>query len=779
MLLHRVPLHRVLLHRSGYLMRGVVPSAEKGFRDVKYEVRVAGPYEMSVCFSAAAGGGELPGSPFELIVHPAKASSETTSVPDDLKGGLKTAVGESGSFIIQAMDQFRNLSTKGGDKIKVNCSDALTATCKDLGNGTYEITYLCDVSGVHRMAITIGSDQNNHIRGSPLSVTCESGPLHVPKCELLHSGEAQRSLAGTPIHVSVRARDRFGNETANVLGSKVHFVVELRRVLGDDFDVSHAEQVAAGGLGKLESCEGSWQPSGVYEMTYVPASRGHFHAHVVCVRQMDEKRLAKHFYSKSKVVRARAGGGSADGDESSDEEEASRSPDARRRRASISDSVDGSAGGSRGASPDPARHRRSSLTSSTGGASPAHSRAPRRATISLEAEEIISYDDDGLGLGKSEEAAAEMTSFKQREEVSAFFPMPLEVLPLKPDPKKTRVVNADRWSGQVVGAGTRLLLLVHLRDRFGNACAWVDASGGVDASSDEPQPSGGDAAAREAPPAAAAAAEDGGGEEAEGASDAERSPQPLTAKMLMSGVALSASEARPHLLHITPRDESVGVYETRHALSRSGRFTISLQLGSRPITGSPIHFNVKGANAFGRKSRLETTHGTGFADLSASKSPSSPGANEGPGGFAANAEGAQVVISASPLIGQIFRLQLRARDAFGNPVYSGGSQIETKVIEPPVVAGSDADHILAPKLECHVRDNDTGTYYVDLICVNPGVHTATVRLGGAEVIGSPLVFNAEKPKVLASSKAVGKSRGVRRPALCCLSASLCSVCLSC
>ena len=363
-------------------MRGVVPSAEKGFRDVKYEVRVAGPYEMSVAFSAAAGGGQLPGSPFELTVNPAKASPETTAVPDELKGGLKTDVGESGKFILQAMDQFKNLSTKGGDKIKVNCSESLTATCKDLGNGTYEITYLCDVSGVHRMAITIGGDQN-HIRGSPLAVTCVSGPLHVESCELLHSGQAQSTFAGAPVHVSVRARDRFGNETANVLSSKVHFAVELRRVHGEDFDVSKAEQIGVGlipdmtRLGKLESCEGSWTESGVYEMTYVPASRGNFFAHVVCVKEMTEERLATHFFEKAKLARSKAGLPSLGGKHGEDSSDEDASPNARRRgsqASSVAGSLGGSVDGSRTGSP--AYRRR------------------KTASISLDAEKSYDYNDD-------------------------------------------------------------------------------------------------------------------------------------------------------------------------------------------------------------------------------------------------------------------------------------------------------------------------------------------------------------------------------------------------
>ena len=43
-------------------------------RQVNYTVRVAGEYEMSIAFAAAAGGGSLPGSPYTLTVHPAKAS---------------------------------------------------------------------------------------------------------------------------------------------------------------------------------------------------------------------------------------------------------------------------------------------------------------------------------------------------------------------------------------------------------------------------------------------------------------------------------------------------------------------------------------------------------------------------------------------------------------------------------------------------------------------------------------------------------------------------------
>ena len=114
---------------------------------------------------------------------------------------------------------------------------------------------------------------------------------------------------------------------------------------------------------------------------------------------------------------------------------------------------------------------------------------------------------------------------------------------------------------------------------------------------------------------------------------------------------------------------------------------------------------------------------------------------------------------APPLVSQPYRLSLRARDAYGNFVYFGGASVDVKVIEPPIEAGSEYDHILAAKLECAVVDNLTGTYAIDLTCAMPGLHVVTVRLDGVEVIGSPLSIVASKQRVLASVKAAGKSRG--------------------
>lgn len=193
---------------TGYLLRGVVPSSEKGSRDVKYEVRVAGDYEMSIGFSAASGGGVLTGSPFSLAVVPAKASADSTEMPPELAGGLKTAVGESGSFVIHAHDVYKNRCTRGGDRVRVVASSAsLTASVSDRGDGSYEIDFKCDESGVHKLSIYIGAGES-HIRGSPLAVACEPGPIDVDSCELIHSGANETTSAGVQTTLQIRARVR-------------------------------------------------------------------------------------------------------------------------------------------------------------------------------------------------------------------------------------------------------------------------------------------------------------------------------------------------------------------------------------------------------------------------------------------------------------------------------------------------------------------------------------------------------------------------------------------
>jgi len=216
-------------------------------------------------------------------------------------------------------------------------------------------------------------------------------------------------------------------------------------------------------------------------------------------------------------------------------------------------------------------------------------------------------------------------------------------------------------------------------------------------------------------------------------------------------VALTNSEAKPHSLRISARDETIAQYEAHHVLSRAGRFAVNAMLNGKLIEACPLRFTVVGGRASGLKSRL-------LVIAQAETDQRSTNFSSASGAAAVGGERAGAPVPAM-LVGKPFRLEVRARDRFGNAVYHGGASVEVKVVEPPVEPGSEADHVLAPKLEYVVRDNETGVYYIDVTAAQPGRHTMTVRLDGAEVIGSPLDLDAARPRVLASVKAAGKSRG--------------------
>ena len=624
---------------TGYLLHGVTPTADKSVREVKYEVKVAGMYDIHIGLAAGAGGGTFEGSPFALSVMPAKASAETTELPTRLvTWGLKTPVGETGSFEIQAHDAFKNACTKGGDPVRVSTggNDQFEANVHDLGNGKYEIRYTCEQSGNHKMSVTVGE---KHIKGSPLQVICEPGPMTVGSCELLLESEVVKTVAGTPNTLTIRARDRFGNATSNVPAG-INFTVQLRRHTRQQRDVPTSgggNNVLYGArtsgninsdLGRLEASEGAWSRDGVYELVYVPASRGVFEAHVLCVRDVREEENAV----KSKWSR--------------------------------------------------------------------------------------------LGPAKNKLVeAAKLAATVKTEAVPSFPIFECNVAPLGPDAAMSVVTNASRWHSSKLLAGTRLVLMMELRDRFGNPCEYAAdgyASGTV----------------------------------------------PLEVSMFKLGVragnkALTSSEAGPHALCISPCDEAIGGYEARHALIRSGRFSVKVNLAGQPLRDTPINFRVGAAKPVGRKSRLAPyiPKPSEDDDDSSFKLPEGvPRAAP----ILAPAKGRLAKADLEPpppLVGQQYWVSLQARDAHGNAIENGGAHVELYVDAPPILPGSELDHIMAPKLEHSIADTGKGVYLLMVTAVQEGRHALMVHLDGQEVIGSPLALKFEKPPVLASTKIAGKSRG--------------------
>ncbi len=651
---------------TGYLLHGVSATEQKSVREVRFEVKLAAKYDIHIGLAASAGGGFFEGSPFSLTVVPSKASAEATELPSKLMAsGLKTPVGESGSFEIQAHDAYKNACIKGGDPVRVSTggNDQFEATVVDLGTGKYEIRYTCEQSGIHKMSVTIG---DKHVRGSPLTVICEPGPMTVPSCEVILPAELVSTVAGSPNKLTVRARDRFGNATSNVPAG-INFTVQLRRRHGAAPGAAPERAAADGGaggaggagsamptgagggggsgadasqkahvlygartssdlgytLGRLEASEGQWSRDGVYELVYVPASRGTFEAHVLCVRDVREEEQS-------------------------------------------------------GAHKD---------------------KASKWAKLKKGSDKLL-------------EAAAVAATLKS-EEVPSFPTFTLEVAPLGPDASSSIVTNASRWHNTKLLAGTRLVLNVELRDRFGNPCEYP-----------------------------ADRYKDGN--------------LPLAAEMfkmgIKAGIGLNASEAGPHALHVMPCSEADGRYEARHGLIRSGRCSVSVTLGGQQLRDSPVNFRVSAAAPLGRKCRLERYIPKPDPDAPASGGAAAAPPSKGKG---KGVEGEPP----TPLVGQAYWISLQARDAHGNAIDFGGASVELQVDAPPIEPGSELDHIMAPKLEQSVLDSGRGSYLIQITAVQEGLHVLTVHLDGQEVIGSPLSLQFEKPPVLASTKVAGKSRG--------------------
>ena len=267
---------------TGFLMLGVSKTDHKSIVEVNFEVKRAANYDLHLGLAASAGGGFLEGSPFSLTVVPSKGNAENTALPATLiEAGLVTAVGEEGCFEFTAYDAYKNACIKGNDNMRVSTAgnDQFKANVIDLGTGKYEIRYRCDQSGLHKMLVTIGE---KHVRGSPLTVVCEPGPMVVDTCEALIPEEVVTTDAGTPNWLRIRARDRFGNVTTNVPPG-ISFNVQMRRRRSSD---SESPTRARADIGRLDASQGQWNRDGVFELAYVPASSGTFEMHLLCVRDV-------------------------------------------------------------------------------------------------------------------------------------------------------------------------------------------------------------------------------------------------------------------------------------------------------------------------------------------------------------------------------------------------------------------------------------------------------------------------------------------------------------
>ena len=241
----------------------------------------------------------MPGSPFELTVEPGSAHPAATSLPSEMLP-LCGVVGELGCVKFVTRDRMGNLCVVGEAPARVDAkTDKLRTSYVDNSDGSYDMQWLGEVSGKYDVHVTI---DGMHVSGSPTELTLLPAKPEVPKCEV-SGGGLNKAVAGDPVVVSVRCKDRFSNPT--LPGSSLSFglaiappatVPEKSEKKDKKGDKSSKAELTAGDSEKVEKGEkseeacqlpsmefdGIWKEEGEYLINYIAEKAGDFELHLWC-----------------------------------------------------------------------------------------------------------------------------------------------------------------------------------------------------------------------------------------------------------------------------------------------------------------------------------------------------------------------------------------------------------------------------------------------------------------------------------------------------------------
>ena len=205
-----------------------------GVYDAVYTAFRSGTYALSVLLH----GRHTAGSPFQVEISPNDVSPAHSSLLLH-KAPIVAYSASEKQMTIQAMDQFGNKRTQGGDKLLVQFSKggtSIKSTVKDLGDGRYEVALVGTASIVCAMQVLL---ENTPIMGSPFQLAVEAGETDAAQCTIRNESVLQSAVAGEVISVVLEARDRFGNRRTEG-GDSVHLRVTSASNCGERV-VDHAD----------------------------------------------------------------------------------------------------------------------------------------------------------------------------------------------------------------------------------------------------------------------------------------------------------------------------------------------------------------------------------------------------------------------------------------------------------------------------------------------------------------------------------------------------------
>lgn len=270
-------------------------------------------------------------------------------------------------------------------------------------------------------------------------------------------------------------------------------------------------------------------------------------------------------------------------------------------------------------------------------------------------------------------------------------PFPLHVVAAKASASGSIITGADQVRETPLTAGEHLVLDIHFRDDFMNACHPPARSSG------QHKVQHGSSGMEEDAKLA--------GKGRRGSTVGAGSK----GKIESAGTAAKQTEREEGVLAklVTPSDEefitdklrpgdSVGTFGLSYELQLAGTYEAHFTLGGQQVTGSPVCFKVKPAQPSGRLSTLHPPADT----------PS--------------------------VVGVLYELTLIAEDKYTNRLDRGGANVQARALGPSASPATTHDH-------------GDGTYGVRFTAGAAGEYRVEVRLDNIKIKGSPHLINFTEP----------------------------------
>jgi len=253
---------------------------------VSYSVGVAGDYLFHVRLRGKAAA--LPGSPFSLRVEPGLPYAQSTSLPP---GYLLSEVGSPCELTLRPSDKMGNECQTGGGAVECSCdNDAVEATCVDVGDGSYTVSWTSGQVGEFQGSVTVGGE---HVINSPVQIIFTSCTPVIENSVVTGIGSyaevGVQTVVGEKQSRRVRLLDKGNNQ------GTPHDEFKDRVVLGlglPERGGKGSKANSSSGLVSSAPYEGGWseEEENVFEFTFVPSTTTISEVHLWCTHSGEPER---------------------------------------------------------------------------------------------------------------------------------------------------------------------------------------------------------------------------------------------------------------------------------------------------------------------------------------------------------------------------------------------------------------------------------------------------------------------------------------------------------